>query len=72
MNWVPLINANPSFAPRGKGAKSWRVCIFAADMISPFILTFPNPMMGRNRCAKGARSPEAPTDPWEGTSGMIS
>jgi hypothetical protein len=28
------------------------------------------PIKGKNKWAKGARSPEAPTDPWEGTTGI--
>ena len=41
-------------------------------IISFLYATFPNPIKGKNRCDNGAKSPEAPTEPWEGTMGMAS
>ena len=72
MNCVPLINPKPSFAERCKGCK---LCLAKASFVETIVSpsqTFPSPINGKNKCDKGAKSPDAPTDPFSGTTGIIS
>ena len=57
---VPLTKANPSFASSVIGARP------APRTRAP---SSPSPIIARARCDRGARSPEAPTLPCEGTVG---
>ena len=38
---------------------------------SPLVALITIPIIAAAMCASGARSPDAPTDPWAGTSGTI-
>src|SRR5690606_29779598 len=44
----------------------------SAVVILPLYQTFPSPIRGRKRWDRGARSPDAPTEPCLGTTGIIS
>ena len=72
MNCVPLISDRPSFAasvigvePRGARAPRPR------SRSRPSTVASPSPTSGSARCASGARSPLAPTEPRDGTRGTI-
>ena len=69
---VPLMRASPSFGPSSRGARPARRNPSAPLAARPPIRTCPQPSSGRARCASGARSPLAPTDPRLGTSGSTS
>jgi hypothetical protein len=69
---VPLMSANPSFGPRRSGFNPASANAVAAGTVRPFRRTSPSPISASDRCARGARSPEAPTEPLPGTTGRIS
>ena len=69
MNWVPLISASPSLAPSTRGSSPARRRASAPGSSSPPISASPSPTSGSARCASGARSPLAPSEPREGTRG---
>ena len=69
-NWVPLSSASPSFGPSAIGASPARASAAAAGMRSPACCASPMPSMAAARCASGARSPDAPTEPWLGITGI--
>ena len=69
MNWVPLISASPSFAASTIGSRPARASASAPGIASPPTRAKPSPTSTRPRCASGARSPLAPSDPREGTTG---
>ena len=69
MNCVPLISDRPSFATSRTGSSPARRSASAPFTSSPSNHARPSPINGSARCASGARSPEAPTDPRAGTSG---
>ncbi len=71
MNCVPLISASPSLGPSETGASPYSSSTTRAGFFSPRCQTSPSPISGRKRWAKGARSPEAPTDPFSGTTGIM-
>ena len=68
--WVPLSSANPSLGPSASGASASCARASAAGNTSPWRRISPRPSTASDRCASGARSPEAPTDPCAGTQGM--
>ena len=67
--WVPLMSEIPSFGPSVAGARPAAASIAAAGPRSPARTSSPSPRMASARCARGARSPLAPTLPCSGTSG---
>src|SRR3546814_18805532 len=69
---VPLMSASPSLGPRASGSSSSRCSASAAGMISPWSAIRPCPNMTAERWARGARSPDAPTEPCAATHGMAS
>ena len=69
-NCVPLISARPSFAPSAIGLKPAFAKASAAGMRSPSKIASPSPIIAAVICASGARSPDAPTDPWLGITGV--
>ena len=67
---VPLISARPSLAAsaqrrrcRPRAARQRPACAAPSTSISP------SPISASVMCASGARSPEAPTEPWHGMHG---
>ena len=67
---VPLISARPSFAPSGTGARPARAQRLARPARGrPSTHAWPSPTSTSARCASGARSPLAPTEPRHGTHG---
>ena len=70
INWVPLIKAKPSLAPKWIGVKLWLSSTYLASPQPVWGLhMWPSPIKPKARCDKGARSPEAPTVPCSGTHG---
>ena len=67
--WLPLSKASPSLAASTSGDRpsAWRTA--AAGRRSPANRISPSPISAQDRCASGARSPEAPTEPLAGTVG---
>ena len=66
---VPFRSARPSFAARISGSSPTSRRATSAGITWPCSSTWPRPISGSARCASGARSPDAPTDPWAGTTG---
>ena len=69
MNCVPLMSESPSFAAGRIGSSPTRVSASNPGRRSPSTNASPSPTSGSARCASGARSPEAPTEPRLGTTG---
>ena len=70
MNCVPLISDRPSFASEAHRLEARRArARRAPSSSSPSNHASPSPTSGSARCASGARSPDAPTEPRAGTSG---
>ena len=69
MNCVPLTSESPSFASSCTGSRPARVSASTPASRSPSTHASPSPTSGSARCASGARSPEAPTEPRLGTTG---
>ena len=69
MNCVPLMSESPSFAVRRTGESPARASASPPASNSPSNHASPSPTSGRARCASGARSPLAPTEPRAGTRG---
>ncbi len=69
-NWVPLISASPSFAASVIGASPAAASASAPGSTRPPYSACPAPSIAAAMCASGARSPEAPTEPWTGTTGV--
>ena len=63
MNCVPLTSERPSFARSSIGSSPRRSSASAPGSSSPSTHASPSPTSGSARCASGARSPLAPTDP---------
>ena len=68
---VPLMRARPSLASSSIGSRSSAASAAAAEMSAPPTSTLPSPSRARAAWAKGARSPEAPSDPYSCTAGVI-
>ena len=67
---VPLMSPSPSLGPNSStGQPSSRKASAEAICRPSGITTSPSPINGSTRCASGAKSPEAPNDPWLGTTG---
>ncbi len=72
MNCVPFSSASPSFGPSSNGAQPNFFNASADGMRLPATTTSPSPISGRQRCASGARSPDAPSEPRSYTTGSTS
>ena len=72
MAWVPFTRARPSFASSTTGSSPARRSASRPGSRSPRKNASPSPISTRARCARGARSPLAPTEPFSGTTGMTS
>ena len=71
MAWVPLISDTASLASSTSGLICARFKASALLMRAPFSSKHsPSPMSASAKCASGARSPLAPTLPWDGTIGV--
>ena len=70
MNCVPLMSASPSFCVSSRvGMPAARIA--SAPLISsPRYAALPRPSSGSTMCARGTRSPLAPSEPFSGTSGV--
>ena len=71
INCVPFNKASPSFAPRTKGFLSYSLSTDKQDTLFSLKITSPSPISGKERCARGARSPDAPKLPCSKTNGVI-
>ena len=69
-NWVPLRIARPSFGPSTSGGRPARASAAAAGMARAASWASPMPSIAAARCASGARSPDAPAEPWLGIIGI--
>ena len=67
--WVPFSSESPSFASSVTGAIPARFMASPPGRISPRNAARPSPITTCARCASGARSPEAPTEPCDGITG---
>ncbi|OQB49830.1 MAG: hypothetical protein BWX98_02653 [Candidatus Aminicenantes bacterium ADurb.Bin147] len=72
MTWVPLMRASPSLASSSRGSSPAESRASAAGQTVPSYSTSPSPIRARAMWARGARSPLAPTEPWEGMIGWSS
>ena len=69
-NCVPLIKARPSFAPSLIGVIPALASASPAGKRTPSNSASPSPIITAAICASGAKSPDAPTDPWLGMTGV--
>jgi hypothetical protein len=69
MNCVPFTSESPSLLPSRTGSRPTARSASDPSTSSPSTVACPSPMSGSARCASGARSPLAPTDPRAGTKG---
>ena len=69
-NCVPLIKASPSFGPNSSGVRPAAASAAPPGMTRPSNSASPWPIIAAAIWAKGARSPEAPTDPCAGITGV--
>ena len=65
---VPLSSASPSLGPSTKGCRPGGHGLAARHHL-PSTVAWPSPISTQARCASGARSPEAPTEPLAGMTG---
>ena len=73
MNWVPLRRLRPSLASSVRGASPAARRAGPAGSRPPSRpSSSPSPIIARTRWAEGARSPEAPSEPLDGTHGTRS
>ncbi len=63
---VPLSSASPSLGPSTTGCSPASPSASRAATTRPEIRASPSPISTAARCASGARSPDAPTDPCDG------
>ena len=69
---VPLIRSRPSLGPSSTGSRPACESACSPDSVRPRYRASPRPTRTSAMCASGARSPEAPTEPCEGTTGRRS
>ena len=69
MSCVPLRSVRPSLASSTSGARPARRSASPPGRRSPSSSASPSPISTSARCASGARSPDAPTEPRDGMSG---
>ncbi len=67
---VPFSNASPSLGSSTSGATPAWASAACAERNSPLTRACPSPSSSNARCASGARSPLAPTEPFSGIQGM--
>ncbi len=66
----PLSSASPSLAASATGSSPAFLAPSAPEAIRPASARFPpSPSKAQDRCASGAKSPDAPTEPFAGISG---
>ena len=70
-NCVPLISASPSLGPSVMAVRPASFKASRAGMRAPARDASPSPNMAAVMCASGARSPDAPTEPCAGTTGVM-
>ena len=68
---VPLLSASPSLDASTTGVKSACANASFASITSPLYSTLPKPIKPSAMHESGAKSPEAPTEPFSGTIGWI-
>ena len=69
---VPLMSARPSFSASVTGVIPAAARASAAATSSPSASrTAPSPIAASAHAASGARSPEQPSEPYSGTTGVI-
>ena len=61
--YVPLFIAKPSFSINSNGSKSFIFNAKSAAIYYPSFQISPIPIRPNARCDKGAKSPDAPTEP---------
>ena len=66
---VPLMRESPSLGAKLMGVKPASTSPSRALKSTPWWRTSPTPMRTPERWARGAKSPEAPTEPCDGTRG---
>ncbi len=69
-NCVPFRSARPSLGPRARGLSPASARAAAAGLGAPSTKISPTPIMVAAMCASGARSPDAPTEPCPGITGV--
>ena len=69
-NCVPLISASPSFGPSTSGDSPTLLRADPPGRSSSSKKASPSPIITAAICANGARSPDAPTEPWVGIKGV--
>ncbi len=69
-NCVPLISASPSLGPSVTGSSPASASAFRPGRMRPATSASPAPIITAAMWASGARSPEAPTEPCAGTTGV--
>ena len=69
-NCVPLSRASPSLGPSVSGSSPARARACAAGTRWPSKNISPTPIIAAAMCDSGARSPDAPTDPCAGITGV--
>ena len=62
--WVPLISPNPSFDAKLILSSLYFFNIVLAFCILPLCSNSPSPIIGNDMWANGAKSPEAPKEPY--------
>ncbi len=67
--WVPFRSASPSFGPSTTGARPAAFNASRPGIVRPSKRASPSPISTAERCASGARSPDAPTEPCAGIEG---
>ena len=70
MAWVPLFKASPSLADSSITGIPARSMASAPGSSSPLYQAIPRPIMGRTIWDRGARSPDAPREPFSGINGV--
>ena len=69
---VPLMRASPSFSRSSTAARpALRRASAAAQTVPSGARTMPSPVSASAQCASGARSPEHPSEPYSGTTGVM-
>ena len=63
MNCVPFNKAKPSFDCKTIGSQPNFSNTLAEGCLKPSKYTSPSPNNGNDKCANGAKSPEAPNEP---------
>ncbi len=67
---MPLSSASPSLGPSVSGKRCASASAWSAGIATPSTNDSPTPSIAAVMCASGARSPDAPTEPCAGTTGV--